>query len=74
VGEFYTPSAEGGLRYDDPRLRLKWPLEVSVISSKDQAFARCAKIEDEVKAQNVAGDGGGGDDLLRLERLDLAES
>src|SRR6202000_563499 len=38
VGEFYTPNAEGGLRYDDPQLGLKWPLEVSVISSKDQAF------------------------------------
>ena len=24
VGEFYTPGAEGGLRSDDPRLRLKW--------------------------------------------------
>jgi dTDP-4-dehydrorhamnose 3,5-epimerase len=49
VGEFYTPSAEGGLRYDDPRLRLKWPLEVSVISSKDQAFRPLCEIEDEVR-------------------------
>ena len=38
VGEFYTPEAEGGLRYDDPRLGLKWPLPVSVISLKDQGF------------------------------------
>src|SRR5580765_2044843 len=31
VGEFYTPSAEGSLRYDDPRLGLKWPLPVTVM-------------------------------------------
>jgi dTDP-4-dehydrorhamnose 3,5-epimerase len=49
VGEFYTPSAEGGLRHDDPRLGLKWPLPVSVISSKDQAFRPLYEIEDEVK-------------------------
>ena len=36
VGEFYTPGAEGGLRYDDPLLGLKWPLPVSVISEKDR--------------------------------------
>ena len=49
VGEFYTPNAEGGLRYDDPRLGLKWPLPVSVISAKDQAFRPLSEIEDEVK-------------------------
>lgn len=49
VGEFYTPNAEGGLRYDDPRLGLKWPLPVSVISSKDHAFRPLSEIEDEVK-------------------------
>src|SRR5689334_15405909 len=26
VGEFYTPPSEGGLRYDDPKLNLSWPL------------------------------------------------
>ena len=49
VGEFYTPNAEGGLRYDDPRLGLKWPLPASVISAKDQAFRPLSEIEDEVK-------------------------
>src|ERR1700751_2139392 len=38
VGEFYTPDAEGGLMYNDPKLGLKWPLPVSVISDKDQKF------------------------------------
>ena len=49
VGEFYTPSAESGLRHDDPRLGLRWPLPVSVISPKDQAFRPLAEIEEEVK-------------------------
>jgi dTDP-4-dehydrorhamnose 3,5-epimerase len=49
VGEFYAPDAEGGLRYDDPRLELEWPLPVSVISPKDQAFRPLHDIEREVK-------------------------
>ena len=34
--EFYTPGAEGGLRYDDPRLAIQWPLDVTVISDRDR--------------------------------------
>ena len=45
VGEFYTPNAEGGLRYTDTRLGLRWPLPVSVISAKDQAFRSLREIE-----------------------------
>jgi dTDP-4-dehydrorhamnose 3,5-epimerase len=36
VGEFYTPGAEGGLLYNDPRLGLKWPLPLTAISDKDR--------------------------------------
>ena len=49
VGEFYTPDAEGGLRFDDPRLGLQWPLSVSVISPKDQAFRPLREIEEELR-------------------------
>jgi dTDP-4-dehydrorhamnose 3,5-epimerase len=45
VGEFYTPSAEGGLLYNDPRLGLAWPLPVTVISEKDQRFGLLDEIE-----------------------------
>lgn len=38
VGEFYTPGSERGLRHDDPRLGIVWPLPVSVISDKDAAW------------------------------------
>src|SRR4030095_14876805 len=49
VGEFYTPEAEGGLMYNDPRLSLKWPMPVSVISEKDQKFPLLDRIETELK-------------------------
>ena len=35
---FYSPEYECGLRFDDPRLVIKWPLPVSTISSKDQSY------------------------------------
>jgi len=38
VGEAYTPSAERGLRHDDPRLGVTWPLPVRDISDKDAAW------------------------------------
>ena len=38
VGEYYTPGAEGGLRYDDPFFGIEWPVPVTVISDKDRAW------------------------------------
>jgi dTDP-4-dehydrorhamnose 3,5-epimerase len=32
---FYTPSAEGGLRHDDPSLGITWPLAVADLSARD---------------------------------------
>ena len=49
VGEFYTPGAESGLAYHDPRLGLQWPLPVSVISEKDHGWKLLAEIEPELK-------------------------
>lgn len=49
VGEFYTPSTEGGLLYNDPRLGLEWPLPVAVISEKDQKFRLLDETEPELK-------------------------
>lgn len=36
VSEFYAPEYERGLRYDDPALLIKWPLEPLVVSEKDR--------------------------------------
>lgn len=38
VGEFYTPDAERGLRWDDPAFGIEWPLEVTEISDKDRSW------------------------------------
>jgi dTDP-4-dehydrorhamnose 3,5-epimerase len=54
VGEFYTPNAEGGLKYDDPGLGLAWPLPVSVVSEKDEKFRPLAEIEAELKRRMSA--------------------
>ena len=35
--EFYTPKSEGGLRHDDPRLAINWPLAVTDLSPRDAA-------------------------------------
>jgi dTDP-4-dehydrorhamnose 3,5-epimerase len=48
VGEFYTPGAEGGLPYDDPRLGLSWPLPVTEISEKDREWPSLSEIEPEL--------------------------
>jgi dTDP-4-dehydrorhamnose 3,5-epimerase len=38
VSAFYAPEAEFGLRWDDPRLGITWPLPVSEISAKDAGW------------------------------------
>ena len=35
TSEIYTPSAEAGIRYNDPSIGVEWPLQVSMISDKD---------------------------------------
>jgi dTDP-4-dehydrorhamnose 3,5-epimerase len=49
VGEFYTPGSEGGLRYDDPKLGLHWPLPVTIMSDKDRVWPLLAESEQAVK-------------------------
>lgn len=34
----YTPEREGGVRHDDPRFAIDWPLEVTEISEKDRSW------------------------------------
>jgi dTDP-4-dehydrorhamnose 3,5-epimerase len=35
----FTPSAEGALRYDDPRLAIRWPLPPARLSPRDAGHA-----------------------------------
>ena len=36
VTEFYSPEHERGIRYNDPKFGIRWPLEPAVISDKDR--------------------------------------
>jgi dTDP-4-dehydrorhamnose 3,5-epimerase len=38
ISNFFAPEAARGLRYDDPALKIDWPLPVSSISDKDQSW------------------------------------
>lgn len=49
VGEFYTPGAEGGLHYNDPRLGLQWPLPIGEMSPKDAEWKFLGVVESELK-------------------------
>jgi dTDP-4-dehydrorhamnose 3,5-epimerase len=33
---FYTPGAEAGIKYDDPKVNIRWPLPVSSASDRDK--------------------------------------
>lgn len=39
MSEFYAPDLSAGLRYDDPKIGIEWPLPVSSISDKDRQWA-----------------------------------
>lgn len=38
VDACYAPAAEGGIRWDDPTLKILWPLVVPLVSKKDLAL------------------------------------
>ena len=41
--EFYRPEHEGGVCFDDPKVGIKWPLEATNISAKDQGYPLLSK-------------------------------
>jgi dTDP-4-dehydrorhamnose 3,5-epimerase len=38
VGQSYAPEYERGIRWDDPAFGIEWPIDVQVISDKDQSW------------------------------------
>ena len=38
MSEFYAPEAAHGLRWDDPNVKVQWPLPITVMSLKDQSY------------------------------------
>ncbi len=49
MSEFHAPELAAGLAYDDPRLRLSWPLPVAAISAKDETWPPLDEVEDELR-------------------------
>jgi dTDP-4-dehydrorhamnose 3,5-epimerase len=39
INAYYAPEFASGLFYDDPRLDIQWPMQPTVISEKDRAWA-----------------------------------
>jgi dTDP-4-dehydrorhamnose 3,5-epimerase len=42
----WAPSAEAGLRYDDPDLAIAWPQPVSMVSTRDVSHPRLTELAD----------------------------
>jgi dTDP-4-dehydrorhamnose 3,5-epimerase len=49
LGAFHAPGAEGGLRHDDPRLGIDWPLPVTAMSERDRGFQPLDAIAAELR-------------------------
>jgi len=41
--DYYDPSAEGGVIWNDPDIGIRWPIENPILSAKD---ARCPRLKD----------------------------
>ena len=48
ASEFYSPAHESGIRFDDPRLEIGWPLQASGVSSRDESWPLLADREPEI--------------------------
>ena len=35
--EFYKPNVEAGIKYDDPKINIEWPMSVTIISERDRS-------------------------------------
>jgi len=49
ISAFYEPGTEAGVRHDDPRLGLRWPLPITAVSERDQGWALLADTEEQLK-------------------------
>lgn len=45
VDEYYAPGFEGGLRWDDAILAIRWPIDNPVLSQKDRSLPTFDKFE-----------------------------
>ena len=40
VSNKYAPDSEIGARFDDPKINIKWPIEIKEISEKDKSWPK----------------------------------
>jgi dTDP-4-dehydrorhamnose 3,5-epimerase len=38
MSEFFTPDSARGVRYDDPAFRIRWPIDILVVSDRDRSY------------------------------------
>jgi dTDP-4-dehydrorhamnose 3,5-epimerase len=43
--DYYAPQCEGGICWDDPGLKIPWPLPAPILSERDRHFPRLNEIE-----------------------------
>ena len=43
MGQFYTPGAGSGIRYDDVRYGIRWPVEQKIMSEQDRSWGRAER-------------------------------
>jgi dTDP-4-dehydrorhamnose 3,5-epimerase len=51
AGEFFVPDSTGGVRFDDPRLAIRWPLPVTLVSPQDRIYPLLATGEAELRCR-----------------------
>jgi dTDP-4-dehydrorhamnose 3,5-epimerase len=56
--DFYDASDEIGVRWDDPDLKIQWPLSQPVLSEKDKKFPRLKEIADSLELYRMGRRGG----------------
>lgn len=44
ISEFYNPSVEGAIRWDDPEINIQWPIAMEEMSDRDRKHADFSKI------------------------------
>ena len=46
--EYYDPTLEGGLSWNDPDLNINWPLKAPILSERDQNFPPLSVLKSEI--------------------------
>ena len=53
--DYYAPSAERGIIWNDPALAIPWPVTTPILSAKDRAYKPLAEMELELPRYRPAG-------------------